>query len=236
MLNQRLLIEAAQPRVPMGATAQQSVANWLTTQYGVKVTNIAGVGSHGADIEGEYEGIPLHFEVKNVESPIVRIVIFSTNIRRPSPLIRAREKNVHRDEHPALRRFISVLTNNQYNSFVDWIDAHRKNDKRIGFPGDWGVSNRSGALPQNRTVKGTSPFMRKYKRLIVRRLSESSTNYLIFLINGKPRMYYVSGLNPLGAKYFPYPSTVMLDTYGKRGEGDFGYGRMRLALKGTFKI
>jgi len=228
-----VLTEQNQPRVAMGAAAQQSVADWLTTHFGIEIDSIAGIGQRRTDIQGTYNGANLNFEVKNVDSPVIRIVLFNTIIERPRATTATSRKA---KEHPVINRFIGTLTNGDFHSFNNWIDSHRKINQTIGFPGDFGVRKRSGVLPPHRTVSGSKDFMRKYQRLIVNRLAESDIQYFVFVINGVPRIYHASGPNPLNAKPFPYPSTVMLDTYGKPGSGDFTYGRMRIALKGTFKI
>lgn len=222
--------EQTQPRVSTGATGEQSVAQWLQSNYDLEIQNVVHVGSRMVDIRAALNGTLLNFEVKSVSGPIARVAVYDARVHRSRDIRGTSKKD------PVITRFVRDLTNGQHNDFVQWIDALREEDISIGFPGDAGVRQRSGSLPKGRTVsKRTGADMRKYQRLVLRRLEEKNVHYFVFCYSGQPHIYHTSGSNPLNASRLPYPVAIMLDTYGQPGN-NFPYGQMRLALKATFKV
>lgn len=194
--------EDEQVRLNTGAAAQVHVIRDFRRKFpSSKVTFTALPGSQKTDIIMTMkDGNEVHIEVKVAG---MRITAYDCSIRRG-------------DTNPLLDWAVSTLPNNPHKlTFTQLIDEVRKQDKRVGFPGDPGVA-KSGKIPAF-PLSGAS-VLNQLRQQLINRYKEKGDNYLALVIPGSDEVkyYYISGsfLRGLHAEKFPKLSKAQFDTYG----------------------
>ncbi len=194
--------EDEQTRLNTGAAAQVHVIRDFRRKFpSSKVTFTAPPGSQKTDIIMTMkDGQDVHIEVKVAG---MRITAYDCSIRRG-------------DTNPLLDWAVSTLPNNPRKlTFTQLIDEVRKQDKRVGFPGDSGVA-KSGKIPAF-PLNGAS-VLKQLRQQLMDRYQQKGDNYLALVIPGsnEVKYYYISGpfLRGLHAEKFPKISKAQFDTYG----------------------
>lgn len=228
------LNEEVQARVAMGAAGQTQVVDRLKQQFGDAVQNlsVAAVGKTTVDISATIDGTPIRLEVKTVNNPnAVRTAIYDTVMSLDS----------FRND-PIIDKFVSSATGSP--SFNMWIRKERRKNKSVGYPGQEGVTNKTGKLPKGRTSSEPA-YLNAARNRLAKKLAAEQINYFVIYHAPYNTIYFFHtgfGDNPLSSKKIPMPSAVMLDTYGNP-HGDVeepgayvGVNRMRVALKASFRL
>jgi hypothetical protein len=194
--------EDEQTRVDTGAAAQVFVIRDFRRKFpSSKATFLAPRGSQKTDIIMTMKnGEEVHIEVKVAG---MRITAYDSSIRRG-------------ESDAMLDWAASTLPNNKHKlSFSQLIDEVRKQDRRVGFPGDPGVA-KSGKVPAF-PLTGAAVLNELRKQLIAR-YKERGDHYLALVVPGtnEVKYYYISGpfLRALHADKFPTLSRAQFDTYG----------------------
>jgi hypothetical protein len=194
--------EDEQTRIDTGAAAQIFVVRDFRRKFpSSTVTFQAPRGSQKTDIIMTMKnGEEVHIEVKVAGA---RITAYDRSIRRG-------------ETDAMLDWAASTLPNNKLKlSFTQLMDEVRKQDKRVGFPGDPGVA-KSGKVPAF-PLKGAA-VLGQLRKQLMDRYKDKGDNYLALVVPGSNQVkyYYISGpfLRALHADKFPTLSRAQFDTYG----------------------
>jgi hypothetical protein len=194
--------EDEQVRIANGARAQRAVINDFKSRIPKsRVKFVAPPGSKKTDIiMVTPDGQEVHIEAKIAGT---RITAYDASIRRG-------------DSNELLDwAAMSLPFNKKRLGFSQLIDAIRRQDKRVGFPGDPGVA-KSGKVP---AYQFTEPAVLDElgKQLKARYMSRGD-NYLALVdpATDRVRYHYISGpvIRGLQARRFPKLVRAGFDTYG----------------------
>lgn len=206
-----------QTRVAHGAEAQASFAERLATAIGpgFKLISSAPMSSQAPDVVGSVNGQDVQFEIKGRNSQSSHITFFDRSIRRGG-------------NDPMLNDVSAALTQGKLNNFEQMIDAYRKKNKAVGFPGDKGAPP-SGKLPPEFRVSDDQALFTSVRQHLIDHFAQAGDNYFAVVnrdTNQTEIFWTGAGQNPLNAPVFPQLIFVLLDTYGGAYKG-----AMRVAMK-----
>lgn len=232
--------EEFQQRVHAGETGQHAVVHELQRKLGNRASNFktAIVGNKVVDISANIDGKLVNFEVKSINSR-PRSVVYDTIVYN----------SLKNYPNPILDTFIKSLTKGQAENFHQWIELARQTDQSIGFPGTPGVVNKTGKLPNPKTVTD-SKVISYVRNKFIKRLRDQHISY--FVLHHAPlaisKFYYTGyGENILQEKRTPKIVSIMIDTYGNPESRDKDMddptysspprdNQIRVALKATFNF
>lgn len=206
----------AQTRVTNGAAAQMTFAEKLQKMEGVEIESTAPMSSQAPDVVATINGEEAQFEIKGRNTAVAPITFFDKSARRGQ-------------EDAVLDEIAETFTSGKIKSFERMIDAFRKRNPEVGYPGDEGTP-ASGKLPPEFRVKDNPEVFERVRDYLIEHLHLHNDNY--FGVVNRDDMdttevfWTGGGPNPLNAPEFPPLTFVLLDTYGGAYKG-----AMRVALK-----
>lgn len=205
-----------QSRVSQGAEAQETFAERLQAAVGgLEVISTAPMSSQAPDVIAKVGNALIQVEIKGRNSQTSHITFFDRSIRRGS-------------DDQTLNDVAVALTNGASSTFEQMVDAYRKINPAVGFPGDEGAPP-SGKLPPEFRVRDNPELFARVRADLIDHFAASGDNYFAVVNrdSGATEMFWTGvGANPLKAPMFPDLVFVVLDTYGGAYKG-----AMRVALK-----
>lgn len=205
----------SQTRVKNGAEAQSSFAQKLEALGNVEIISQAAPASKQPDIVATINGEEAQFEIKGRNTSVSPITFFDLSIRRGG-------------SDTTLNEIAEAFTSGKIKDFEKMIDAFRRRNPEVGFPGDAGTPP-SGKLPPEFRMKDNPEVFGRIRDMLIEHLHLHSDNYFAVLNRDQQStdiFWTGGGPNPLNAPEFPAVTFVLLDTYGGAYKG-----AMRVGLK-----
>jgi hypothetical protein len=203
-------------RVATGAQGQEQVFEFLQQTYGdkhtIEHTGGAIIGSKAGDLKVTIDGERMQIEIKNASSPKAPMTLYDKTVRRGK---------FTQDIDDIIR----AITGNSSMSMEKYIDMKRRKDRTIGYPGDKGVTAKSGSFPRVLISQDDPAMQIAYKAIIRHFAMGDDTHFAINHGSGAATIYHTGhGPNPINAPVFPVPTTLLLDTYGGAYRGGMRMG------------